>query len=354
MRAVRKAEELLLEENNNHEYTTILGIPEFRDLTLDVVFGADGENVVYDNVAFAQTVSGTNALRVTAELYKKFDIGSGRVYLSNPTWRNHRCIFERVGFDVMQYRYIKDEKLDFVNMCKDIMNAPNNSLFLFHACAHNPTGVDPNTGQWMAMEKLIRERGHHVIFDMAYQGYSTGNLAHDAFPVRYFAKKGHSLSVAQTYSKNMGMYGERVGSLSVIAPNSMRREALESHINIIIRPMHSTPPINGGRIVVKILSTPSLKTDWESEMYDMYKRVKTMREMLKAEFDELGTKLNSDAIVQQCGMFYLVPIKPSHVKTLREKYSIYMIDSGRLSIVGLTESNVKYVAKAIHDVIQSE
>ena len=350
---VDKAEEQISCQHD-HEYTGLLGPSDYRENVLWLVFGKDGDSVNYENVAFAQTVSGTGALRVAAELIGKLYL-SDRIYLSNPTWRNHHNIFRKVDLfndcaRVENYRYVKDGKLDLDGMLEDIDCAPDRSLFVFHACAHNPTGIDPTQEQWIEIEKGLRKKDHMILFDMAYQGFSSGDMNKDAFAVRYFAKQGHKLMVAQTFSKNMGLYGERIGSLSIVTHDKTERESVESNIKVIVRSMYSTPPLFGRRIVNKIIDNNQLFSEWECTLKSMVDRIDKMRVVLKKRLNDLGSVLNLDQITSQKGMFFLSGLTPEQTQKLIDDYHIYIIPSGRISVVGLTEYNIDYVANAIHDV----
>lgn len=343
--SVRVAEELIVDDNMNNEYTNLLGSTEYRSLVLDLIFGTNGDSIEHNNVAFAQTIAGTGALRVAAELYKKQGITN--VYLSNPTWRNHRNIFGGQGFTIGEYRYVKNNKLDLVGMIDDIKNAPENSLFVYHACAHNPTGIDLTDEEWKIIEIVIRDKGHQVLFDMAYQGFGSGDLDRDAYAVRYFAKMGNQISVTQTFSKNMGLYGQRIGSLCVVTSDKAEVSAVESQLKVIIRPMYSTPSLHGARIAIHVMGDESLCAKWKKDLKIMVNRISNMRKLLKEKLTALGCKLNVEQITEQRGMFFMSGMTEVQVKELLDRFHIYIIPSGRISIVGLTHNNIDYVANAI-------
>jgi aspartate aminotransferase, mitochondrial len=343
--SVRLAEAVVMNKKLDHEYLGILGSDGFKEPVLDLIFGDSSKC----NVAFSQTVAGTGALRVLAELFNTFNVGNRKVYVSNPTWRNHYNIFNEVKFDIRHYRYIKNDQLDFEGLCDDIRNADNGSLFLFHACAHNPTGIDPNIEQWIKIEKLIKKNNHVVLFDMAYQGFGTGNVEFDAFPIRYFKSKGHLISVAQTFSKNMSLYGERVGSLSVVTHDAESCHNVESQLKKIIRAMYSTPSLHGARLATEVLTNSQLREEWDCDVKGMFDRILDMRTLLSEKLSVSKT-LNWKNITEQNGMFYLSNLTVKQVKILKEKYHIYVIDSGRISIVGLTTGNIDYVSNAMLDV----
>merc|ERR1711890_103234 len=216
-------------------------------------------------------------------------------------------------------------------MMKDISEIPENSIILLHACAHNPTGVDPNPEQWKEMSAVIKARNLLPFFDMAYQGFASGSVDDDAFAVRQFLADGHKILLAQSYSKNMGLYGQRVGAFTVVAEDKDEADRVMSQIKILIRPMYSNPPRHGARIVSELLTNPELRTEWLGDVKGMADRIIDMRNKLKA------------------GMFCFTGMKPNQVEHLTKNFSVYLTKDGRISVAGITSSNVDYLAHAMHE-----
>merc|ERR1712029_828127 len=253
--SVRKAEELIVGRGMNKEYAPIGGDPAFGKLSAELAF-ADAAGIVADgrNVT-VQTISGTGSLRVGANFLAKWFPGNKVVYLPTPSWGNHTPIFKHAGMDVKSYRYYDKATcgFDFAGACEDISKIPEGSIILLHACAHNPTGVDPKPEQWKEMSKVIKSRKLFPFFDLAYLGFATGDLARDAQALRMFVEDGHQVALAQSYAKNMGLYGLRVGSFSLTCQDKEEADRVMSQLKILIRPLYSNPPITGARIADKIL-----------------------------------------------------------------------------------------------------
>lgn len=352
LECIRKAETKLAENYKDKEYTGIAGVPDFVNLTAQLAFGSDLKALQEGRVAVAQSISGTGALRIGADFLSRFYKGNKSVYLPTPTWGNHGPIFRDAHVEVKSYRYFdpKTNGLDLNGMLQDIQNAPKGSIFLLHACAHNPTGVDPRPEEWKQIEAVIKEHGHVVFFDMAYQGFASGYPEKDSWAIRYFVENGHCPLVAQSYAKNMGLYGERIGALSVFCKDAEERSRVESQIKIIIRPMYSNPPIHGARLVATVLGDNELKALWLKEVKMMADRIKSMRDALKSELEKLGSKHNWNHITDQIGMFCYTGLKADQVERLTKEFHIYLTKDGRISIAGINSSNVQYLAKAIHEV----
>ena len=261
---VREAEQIITNNPNlNHEYLGIVGDTQFVDLALKFAYG-DNSNVLSEKrVAATQTLSGTGGLRVFGELIAQKG-GHKHIYVPDPTWGNHIPIFRNAGLEVRKYRYYdaKNSTLQFENTIKDIKEMPKGSVILLHACAHNPTGMDPNPEQWAELSKAIKENHLLPFFDCAYQGFASGNAPQDAFAIRMFVEDGHDLALVQSFSKNFGLYGQRVGTLSVIASNETEAKKVLSQMKMTIRPMYSNPPRYGAQIVKTILSDDRLKNDF--------------------------------------------------------------------------------------------
>lgn len=274
------------------------------------------------------------------------------VLLPDPSWANHSNIFRDAGCRVASYGYYHapSKGLDFKACIDSLSNAPEGSVVLLHACAHNPTGVDPNPEQWREISAVLKHRHHLPLFDMAYQGFTSGDVDVDAASVRQFVDDGHRVILAQSFSKNFGLYGHRVGCLSFLTDSKEEAVAISSQLKIIARPMYSNPPISGVRIVNEVLGDEQLEASWRAEMKGMANRIMSVRTLLRDNLNKIGSSLNWDHIVDQNGMFCYSGLTKQHVQQLRKDHSIYLTSNGRISMAGVTTSNVERLADAIHQV----
>ena len=290
---------------------------------------------------------------LAGEFYSKF-LGAGApLYLPNPSWGNHASIFKNAGLDVRSYKYLdaKGVGFDFDGMIADLTAAPDGSAVLLHACAHNPTGVDPTQDQWRAICKLLKSRpGLAVFFDSAYQGFASGDAEADAFAMRHFVDEGVPFALAQSFAKNFGLYGERVGVLSLVCADEAEATRLLSQLKIVVRAMYSNPPIHGARIVATVLSDPALEAEWRAECKTMADRIIAMRTALQDAIVAAGSTLDWSHVTSQIGMFCYSGLNPEQVERLMNEFHVYITKDGRISMAGITTSNVKYVAEAIHAV----
>lgn len=274
------------------------------------------------------------------------------MYIPTPTWGNHIPLFKHAGLDVKQYRYFdpKTSGLDFKGLMEDLSKIPEKSIVILHACAHNPTGVDPKLEQWEEISALVKKRNLFPYFDMAYQGFASGSTDKDAAAIRLFLKDKNKIALSQSYAKNMGLYGERVGAFSLITSSKAEAATVMSQLKIIIRPMYSNPPISGARIVTEILGNSDLKEEWLHDVKAMADRIISMRTTLRENLEKLGSSRNWTHITDQIGMFCFTGLKPHEVDKLTKTYSIYLTKDGRISIAGVSSKNVDYLANAIHEV----
>lgn len=341
---VKKAEEMLLKKNLSKEYLPIEGNGSYIKESLKLLFG-DSDRIHKGEVFAAQTIGGTGALRLggeflTQELTKT-------IFLSDPTWPNHRVLFSRAGFRLESYAYYDEQRhvIDFKRMTAAIGAMPAGSAILLHACCHNPTGIDPTPEQWQELSHLIKQQNLIPFFDIAYQGFGKG-LKEDAYPIRLFANEGHEMVVASSYSKNFGLYGERVGVLTVFTHGQEATKRVASQIKQIIRGNYSNPPLHGSRIVATILQSPELKKEWEQELSNMRDRVNEMRIALIAG---LAVKSSKDFsfLQKQLGIFSFCGLNKDQVHRLRQEKGIYMPANGRINVAGLNSKNVDYVVESI-------
>eukprot|EP00596_Hydrurales_sp_CCMP1899_P005521 CAMPEP_0119045258 /NCGR_PEP_ID=MMETSP1177-20130426/38592_1 /TAXON_ID=2985 /ORGANISM="Ochromonas sp, Strain CCMP1899" /LENGTH=411 /DNA_ID=CAMNT_0007016755 /DNA_START=51 /DNA_END=1286 /DNA_ORIENTATION=- len=350
LNAVREARKVLETKNLDHEYTTIAGIPSFLKQTLTFAYGENAEIIKSGRVAAVQSLSGTGACRLIGEFIAKF-VGLGTVvYIPNPTWGNHLSIMANAGLSVKRYRYFdaKTRGFNFEGMMEDLLAAEDHSCFLLHACAHNPTGCDPTKEQWNQISAACTKKNHIVIFDSAYQGFASGDSEEDAYSIRKFVSDGHQIFLAQSYAKNFGLYGERVGALSIVTSSVEETSRVQSQLKSIVRAMYSSPPLYGARIVAEVLSTPHLKEMWLGECKAMAGRIMTMRHALKEELRLAGSTLSWEHVTDQIGMFCFTGLSEDQVLKLRHEYHIYCTDDGRISIAGMNTKNVAIVANALH------
>uniref|UniRef100_A0A0N5BSK1 Aspartate aminotransferase n=1 Tax=Strongyloides papillosus TaxID=174720 RepID=A0A0N5BSK1_STREA len=350
--SVRAAEKRIIEKELDKEYAGIAGIPEFTKKAAQLAFGEDSTILSEKRNATVQSISGTGALRVGSNFLSAFHSGPKVCYQPSPTWGNHVPVFKHAGVEVKQYRYYDKNTCGFdeKGCLEDISKIPQGSIILLHACAHNPTGVDPSFEQWQKMEEVIRSRNLYVFFDMAYQGFASGDILKDAQAVRYFAKKGHNLCLAQSFAKNMGLYGERVGAYTIVCPDKDEADRVMSQLKIQIRPVISNPPIHGARIATEILTDPSLKEQWLTDVKTMADRIISMRKQLKSLLEKEGSTRNWEHITNQIGMFCFTGISPEQVNKLTNDFSIYLTKDGRISVAGVSSKNVEYLAHALHQV----
>jgi len=352
LRCIQEAEERLLHQKLDKEYFLTAGNETFTKNSARLAFGNESEHVSGDLHATIQGISGTGTLRVGAAFLQKFYPNASVAYLPSPSWANHAQIFNHAGIGVGYYRYYDKSTLgfDFNGCLEDLNNLPERSLVLLHACAHNPTGVDPTREEWREISAIMKKKNHLPFFDMAYQGFASGDLTNDAYALRLFVEDGHLPVLSQSYSKNMGLYGERVGAFTVLCSSKQEARAVESQLKILIRPMYSSPPIHGARLANAVLADESLYTQWLVEIKFMANRILCMRRQLKLDLEAAGSLRDWSHITKQIGMFCYSGLTAEQVDRLAKEYSIYLTRDGRISIVGITSKNVDYLAKAMHEI----
>lgn len=319
-------------------------------MALKFAYGEDSVPLKENRVQGVQALSGTGGLRVFGELLRKN--GHKHIYLPTPTWGNHIPIFQNSGLEVRKYRYYDaaTSSLDFDGMVADLAEVPEGSCVLLHACSHNPTGMDPTLEQWKQLSELCTKKNILPFFDNAYQGFASGDATLDAAAVRMFVEDGHLLAMIQSFSKNFGLYGHRVGALSVVGATEDEAKCVVSQLKVVIRPMYSNPPRHGARIVSTILSDPQLTQDFVAQCAGMADRIGTMRTLMRSRLEEAGSTHNWEHITKQIGMFAYSGMTKDQVLTMREKHHVYCTADGRISMAGVTTGNVDYIAHAIHDV----
>jgi aspartate aminotransferase len=350
LNAVKRAEYLLTAASPDKEYLPITGLPEFTKNAAKLAYGAESVPLKQNAIAVTQSISGTGALRTGGAFLARHYPHSKVIYLPVPSWGNHTPIFRDSGLEVRGYRYFdkKTVGLDFAGLKEDLQNAPEGAIVLLHACAHNPTGVDPTQSQWAEISDIVASKKLFPFFDMAYQGFASGSTSRDAFAVRHFVSQGHQIALAQSFAKNMGLYGERVGAFSLTTKDAEERKRVESQLKIVIRPMYSNPPLHGARVANTILSSQELYTEWEGEVKVMAERIIAMREKLYGLLTyDLKTPGEWGHVKSQIGMFSFTGLKPEQCKALAEKAHVYLTADGRISMAGLNGSNIEYFAQSV-------
>ncbi|KAK3698929.1 aspartate transaminase aat1 [Vermiconidia calcicola] len=350
--SVKTAEGKVIQQNLDKEYAGITGVPDFTKAAARLAYGPDSAPLNEGRIAITQSISGTGALRIGGAFLQRHYPGAKAIYIPTPSWANHKAVFSDSGLEVKQYRYYNKDTigLDFDGMVEDIKNMPKGSMVLLHACAHNPTGIDPTEEQWRAISDAMKEGGHFSFFDMAYQGFASGDTDKDAFALRHFLAEGHQPCLAQSFAKNMGLYGERVGAFSIVCMSQEEKARVDSQIKILVRPLYSNPPVHGARVASTILNDSALNKQWLGEVKGMADRIIKMRALLKENLQKLGSKHNWDHITDQIGMFAYTGLKPEQMRQLAEEHSVYATKDGRISVAGITSDNVGRLAEAIHKI----
>ncbi|KAK3436938.1 hypothetical protein EUGRSUZ_C01585 [Eucalyptus grandis] len=347
---VRQAEQSLVNDPSRvKEYLPIIGLAEFNKLSAKLICGADSPAIQENRVTTVQCLSGTGSLRVGGEFLARH-YHERTIYIPQPTWGNHPKVFTLAGLSVKYYRYYDPgtRGLDFQGLLEDLGSAPSGAVVLLHACAHNPTGVDPTVEQWEQIRQLMRSKQLLPFFDSAYQGFASGSLDADAQSVRMFVADGGECLVAQSYAKNMGLYGERVGALSIVCKTSDVAGKVESQLKLVIRPMYSNPPLHGASIVATILRDKDMYNEWTIELKAMADRIISMRHQLFEALKTRGTPGDWSHIIKQIGMFTFTGLNSEQVAFMRQEYHIYMTSDGRISMAGLSSRTVPHLADAIH------
>uniref|UniRef100_A0A3P9IL12 Aspartate aminotransferase n=2 Tax=Oryzias TaxID=8089 RepID=A0A3P9IL12_ORYLA len=356
---VKKVERLIVEDGSlNHEYLPILGLPEFRSAASKVALGDDSAAIQEGRVGAVQCLGGTGALRIGADFLRRWYNGVNNtatpVYVSAPTWENHNGVFTDAGFkDIRPYHYWDAAKrgLDLAGLLDDLEKAPEHSVFVLHACAHNPTGTDPTQEEWKTIAEIMKRRKLFAFFDSAYQGFASGDLDKDAWAIRFFVSEGFELFIAQSFSKNFGLYNERVGNLTVVAKDGENLTRTLSQMEKIVRTTWSNPPSQGARVVSRTLNSPELFAEWKGNVKTMADRVLLMRSQLRSKLEALGTPGTWDHITQQIGMFSFTGLNPKQVEYLIKEKHVYLMASGRINMCGLTTKNIDYIAQSIHEAV---
>ena len=341
--AVRQAEEAMVPAPR--PYLPITGLPAYTAAVRDLVFGADSAAVADGRVLTEQSLSGTGALKIGAD-FLRAATGATDVLISDPSWENHNALFTRSGFRVGAYSYYTPQGIAFDGMLTDLRAAAPGTIVVLHACCHNPTGFDLVDEQWDAVVAVAAERGLVPFIDMAYQGFAT-DLVADAAPIARFAAVAIPFLVGPSFSKNLALYGERVGSLSIVTDSADETARVTSQLKIAIRTNYSNPPTHGAQVTAAILTDPVLRSQWEAGLAAMRDRIKDMRAALGAALDRAGFAGSTGFATDQVGMFSYTGLTTEQMVRLRTEYGVYGTDKGRICIAALNPGNVDYVAQAM-------
>lgn len=354
---IGQADEILRQTPDlNHEYLPIAGLEDYLKASQQLVFGKDSPALKEKRIATMQTISGTGALHLAARFLSKFypESPSKKVHVSHPPYVNHLPILQDARLETALYPYYSPttRSLDLDGFLETLSSIPSGSIILLHACAHNPTGVDPTQDQWKQIASIMKEKHHLPFFDSAYQGFASGDLDADAWAIRHFVSLDFSaILVAQSYAKNFGLYGERTGCLHVVTRELDLAQRIKSQMEKLQRVNISTPPAYGARIASTILNSPSLFSEWQSDLKTMAGRIVEMRQALQSLLEN-GKREEGKwkHLTDQTGMFCYSGLNPEQVRQLREVHHIYLTNDGRMSVSGLNRGNVEYVAEAFRAV----
>jgi len=352
LEAVRRAEVARIEAAAARGYLPIEGIAGYNKGAQALLLGKNSPLVAEGRVLTTQALGGTGALKIGADFLKQL-LPNSKVLISNPSWENHRALFERAGFTVENYPYYDaaTHGLDFDGMIGALEAAPEQTVVVLHACCHNPTGVDPTAEQWAKIADVVKRRNLVPFLDIAYQGFGDG-LEADAAVVRQFADQGITAFVSSSFSKSFSLYGERVGALTIISGDKDESTRVLSQLKRVIRTNYSNPPTHGGTVVSTVLNSPELFALWEEELAGMRDRIRTMREQLVKKIHDQGVEQDFSFVMQQRGMFSFSGLTAAQVDVLRESHGIYAVSTGRICVAALNSGNIDVVAKGIAAVLK--
>jgi len=351
LRAVVEAEAALTAARSPRGYLPIEGIAAYDKAVQTLLLGNDSPLIQQGRVITTQAIGGTGALKTGADFLKRL-LPDATVAISDPSWENHRALFEAAGFPVRNYRYY-DAFSNGVNrggLLEDLKNLPARSIVVLHACCHNPTGVDLTPEDWQAVLEIVREREHVPFLDIAYQGFGDG-IEEDAAAVRLFAQSGLTFFVSSSFSKSFSLYGERVGALTIVTGDQEETGRVLSQVKRVIRTNYSNPPTHGASVVAAVLNSPELRVMWETELGEMRDRIRTMRLAMVEQLAALNAKRDFGFVAEQRGMFSYSGLTTEQVERLRNEFAIYAVGTGRICVAALNTRNLPVVTKAIAAVL---
>ncbi|PTR23869.1 MULTISPECIES: amino acid aminotransferase [unclassified Pseudomonas] len=351
LRAVVEAETIRAAQHVSRGYLPIDGIAAYDHAVQKLLFGNDSPLIAAGRVITTQAVGGTGALKIGADFLKQL-LPNAVVAISDPSWENHRALFETAGFPVQNYRYYDAATHDVnrTGMLEDLKALPNGSIIVLHACCHNPTGVDLSPADWKNVLEVVKAKGHVPFLDMAYQGFGDG-IDEDAAAVRLFAESGLTFFASSSFSKSFSLYGERVGALSIVSESKEESARVLSQVKRVIRTNYSNPPTHGASVVAAVLNSPELRAQWEAELAEMRLRIRGMRTQMVDLLAQKAPQRDFSFVGRQCGMFSYSGLSVEQVHRLRNEFGIYALDTGRICVAALNQSNIKAVTDAIVQVI---
>jgi aromatic-amino-acid transaminase len=352
LRAVREAERARVEAGVPRGYLPIEGLAAYDAAVQKLLFGAGSPLIGSGRLVTAQALGGTGALKIGADFLKRIS-PDAQVLISEPSWENHRALFEGAGFKVAGYPYYDapSHGLNFAGMCAALRAAPAGTIIALHACCHNPTGVDMSHEQWREVARICKAQGLVPMMDIAYQGFGEGVEA-DAAAVRLFADEGLSFFIASSFSKSFSLYGERVGALPIVPGSSDESARVLSQLKRVIRTNYSNPPTHGGSIVAAVLADPKLRALWEEELAEMRNRIKAMRKALVDGLKARGVPGDFSYVLKQNGMFSYSGLTAAQVERLRTEFGIYAVSTGRICVASLNSKNIDYVCDALATLVK--
>ncbi len=351
LETVRSAEKRLAETGKTKSYLPITGTPQYASLAQQLCFGEASATSLSNRVITADTPGGTGALRVAGDFIKN-NLNTGTVWLSDPTWANHKGIFSAAGFETKTYSYFDSSSfsLDYGAFVESLNGIPDGNLVVLHACCHNPTGADLSPEQWDEVASIASTRGWIPLLDFAYQGFGS-DIDQDAYGPRRLAEAGLPLFVCQSFSKNFGLYRERVGALHVLTNGGDEAERVASQVKLSVRTNYSNPPAHGGAIVETILSDEAMREKWMAELASMRDRIHNVRHQFVSALSDAGVSRDFSFLISQKGMFSFTGLTKEQAQKLRSDRSIYIVDSGRINVAGLTSDNLSRVARALKELL---
>ncbi|MFZ3024574.1 amino acid aminotransferase [Pseudomonas sp.] len=351
LRAVAAAEQARIEAHAPRGYLPIEGIAAYDQAVQKLLFGSDSELLAAGRVVTTQSVGGTGALKTGADFLKRL-LPNAVVAISDPSWENHRALFEAAGFPVQNYSYYDaaNHGVNRAGMLADLKSLPPRSIVVLHACCHNPTGVDLSLDDWQAVLDVVREREHVPFLDIAYQGFGDG-IEQDAAAVRLFADSGLNFLVSSSFSKSFSLYGERVGALSIVTNSKEEAGRVLSQAKRVIRTNYSNPPTHGATVVASVLNSAELRAMWEQELGEMRERIRDMRMAMVEQLAAQGAKRDFSFVARQRGMFSYSGLTAEQVERLKNEFAIYAVGTGRICVAALNRNNLDAVTRAIAQVI---
>lgn len=351
LQVVKNTETQLAEHSAAKGYLPIDGLQSYNKGAQRLLLGEDASPIHQGRAVTIQSLGGTGALKLGAD-FLKLVAPDAVVAISNPSWENHRALFEKAGFEVVEYPYYdsQNQSLDFEGMLHSLQQLAPQSIVVLHACCHNPTGIDPTFEQWQRIAQVLQERNLIPFLDIAYQGFGQG-LDEDAKAVRYLAELGIPMLISSSFSKSFALYGERVGALTVLTSSADESPKVLSQLKRMARTNYSNPPTHGAQIVSLVLNDPTRFAQWEAELSHMRVRIRSMREHLVNKLAEHGVQKDMSFILNQQGMFSYSGLTQAQAQRLRDEDGIYLLDTGRICVAALNENNLDTVAAAIARVV---